>query len=897
MSKKMLAIIICFILTVGCMPSMAAMSDIEPDAPYIEAVEVITALGIMEPVNATEFRPKETVTRAEFVAYAIHLMSIDTGEAETGFYDVASNHPYAKEIAMAYRIGMVHGDGCGYFNPDASVSLSDAVKILCFVTGHNVIAKQYDNPEAKYMKLAHELGLVDGLSLNDSDKLTRGETALILYNALFTPVVQANYSSNSSILYVDSTQTVMTQYLNIHYAEGRVTANSYTSITGQKDSKETEIEVEFVKYTVKEQVYDELLGYHVNVFYREDKSKRRELLHIMANEENKEVTIDAGDILSVADDKVVYDDGVRIKTVKIPKDIYVTYNGDMCFDWTLSDLNISKGTLKILSNDGDNQADFVIVETYTNDLVVNVSETLDKIYLKNAKPIEYLSVDKTVIVKDAVSGKLVSVKDIPADSLISIATSKDGNIITLYTNNTLVKGIVTSISDDKAEISNVSYPVDCALDLSSYIGETVEVWKDFKGNLVMMKDQANSDLLGYIIAVGVEGSAFNKKAVIKLATENGTVEVFDVVEKVSVDGKRTVNINGQQKDITNENLKFVLENAAKNAGTKDGHASQLIRYSTNSDGEIKEIDTAYYDSTTEKENSLQLSKLITKESGESIYCRQGGVLYNTSTKRTICNVPTDAKVFKVSNAPDYRDEENAITIDNGKLFVADRYYVNGSTAQEVAFEAYNVNDVNTTDIVVLYIPDDSILDDAGNNISSNWRERAFPIMGIRNSLNSNLEEVVSFVTLNQSGREVIYQTTEKLAKTGVSEKFKVGDVIAVEMINNKITSIKKLFEYTSDAEYMVPALTAQDAVFYGNLYSCDGNYMALDFDMDTDVDDISSFYLGHRDTRFMIYNVEDQKLSLAEVGDFIGRKETGGSGNNVLIYTNWGTPQFVLMYE
>jgi hypothetical protein len=47
MSKKMLAIIICFILTVGCMPSMAAMSDIEPDAPYIEAVEVITALGIM----------------------------------------------------------------------------------------------------------------------------------------------------------------------------------------------------------------------------------------------------------------------------------------------------------------------------------------------------------------------------------------------------------------------------------------------------------------------------------------------------------------------------------------------------------------------------------------------------------------------------------------------------------------------------------------------------------------------------------------------------------------------------------------------------------------------------------------------------------------------------------
>lgn len=899
MMKKLLSFLLIAVIMVSCLPSVLAVSDLEPDAPYINAVDAVTALGIMESESDTSFNPKKTVTRAEFVAYAVHLMNINSQTAEDLFYDVPVNHKYAKEITYAYKSGMVHGDGMGHFYPDSSVSLSEAVKILCFVTGHNRIAAQFDNPEIKYNMLADELDLTDGLNLSKSDKLTRGETAQILYNVLFAPVVQADYTNGYSNLYENNDVTVMSNYLDIDFVEGRMTANRYTSLTGNKKSSASQIEIEFEAYSADNDIDDGLLGYSVTAFYREA-NNRKEIVYLMPSDDDNTITeISAKDIVKSENGKLEYTYGKKTKTVKIPSDVYLIYNGDILLDWYMSDLSIANGSLKLISNDGDDNIDVVIAENYTNDMLVGVSEDSEKLYFKTLGVLAYDSyaTENNLIIKDAVSGGTLSVGNLKADTMVSVLKSKDGKRCTLYANSSSVNGILNSVSDDTATIGGAEYPIYADVDFSPYLGKNITVWVDYNGYLAIIDDKTNSEQLGYILGVDLSHNAIDKKAMVKMFSDDSTTSVFYVSDNVTVDGKRTAVISGSAVTITAENFKTVLENAAVTAGNKDGNASQLVRYRVGESGEITSIDTANY-TDDEVDSSLRLSTLVTQTSGDKLYCRGGGVLYNMGKRRVACNIPSTAKVFLIPTGPEYRLDSDELSVENGNYFKADSYYVNGSSPTGVAFEAYNCNDVRTSEVIVLYMPDDSMIGSASTSISSNYGTRAFAIKNIYRALDDDGSEVSMLVTFDANGNEIEYQTSRKLTADYISANFKIGDTVAVNLVNNKITAIKQLFRYSSDASYLTPNLTDQDVVFYGELYSCDGSYMALNFAASDATPDTSSFYVGRSDqTRFMIYDTAGGKLRTAKVGDFIGSKQTGSAGNKVLIYTNWSSPRLVVMFE
>lgn len=902
MMKKILSFLLIAVIMMSCLPTVFAVSDLEPDAPYISAVEAVMALGIMEPETATAFNPKKSVTRAEFVAYAVHLMNVNSQTAENLFYDVPVSHKYAKEITYAYKSGMVHGDGMGHFYPDSSVSLSEAVKILCFVTGHNRIAAQFDNPDIKYSMLADELDLTDGLNLSKTDKLTRGETAQILYNVLFAPVVQADYTNGYSNLYENSDVTVMSNYLDLEYVEGRMTANRYTALNGKKTSSSSQIEIEFETYTADENVDDFLLGYAVEAFYKEHTNGEKEIVFVMPSaDDNSVIEIAADDVLKSEKNKIEYSNGKKVKSEKIPSDVYVIYNGEPLLDWYMSDFKISNGYVKLLSNDGDSSIDVVIVEDYVNDMLVGISEDSEKLYFEKSGIISYdtFTSDTKIVVKDASTDAALSIGDLKADTMVSLLKSKKNDRYVIYTNNSTVSGVLDSVGDDFATVGGTSYLTAPGIDLSAYIGKNITVWVDYNGKLAIIDDKVNSDSIGYIIGVDTtRNTPIDKKAIVKMFLDDETTSVFYVSENVSVDGKRTANIGGKSVKITAENFKTVLENAAVAAGTKDGNASQLVRYKLNASGEITEIDTANYNSEDEPENSLQLSTLVTQTSGEKLYCRNYGVLYNMGTRRVACNIPSTAKVFLIPTGLEYRLDSDELSVENGNYFKRDSYYVNGSSPTGVAFEAYNCNDVRTSEIIVLYMPDESMIGSASTSISSNYRTRAFAIKNIYRALDDDGNEVSMLVTFDANGNEIEYKTSHKLTADYISANFRIGDTVAVNLVNDKITAINLLFRYSSEASYLTPDLTAQDVVFYGELYSCDGSYMALNFAASGETPDTSSFHVGSTDvTRFMIYDTAGGKLRTAKVGDFIGSKQTGSAGNKVLIYTNWGTPYLVVMFE
>ncbi|MDF9406771.1 S-layer homology domain-containing protein [Pelotomaculum isophthalicicum JI] len=86
-------------------------------------IEIMAARGVAKGMNANEFMPDATVTRAQFAA----LLARITGAAydpakQPAFADVPAGAWYAKEVAAAYAAGLIKGYDESSFGPDDPVT-------------------------------------------------------------------------------------------------------------------------------------------------------------------------------------------------------------------------------------------------------------------------------------------------------------------------------------------------------------------------------------------------------------------------------------------------------------------------------------------------------------------------------------------------------------------------------------------------------------------------------------------------------------------------------------------------------------------------------------------------------------------------------------------------------
>jgi len=82
-----------------------------------------------------EFRPNDSITRAEFVTIINRVFGFVDKSEET-FSDVPATAWYADAIAKAVAAGTVNGDGTGKFNPNNPITCQEAAVIFyrVFVT-------------------------------------------------------------------------------------------------------------------------------------------------------------------------------------------------------------------------------------------------------------------------------------------------------------------------------------------------------------------------------------------------------------------------------------------------------------------------------------------------------------------------------------------------------------------------------------------------------------------------------------------------------------------------------------------------------------------------------------------------------------------------------------------
>ena len=103
-------------------------TDVRDDAWFNNAISTMANAGIVRGTPGGQFRPNDSVTRAEFSAMIARFFTEFTVE-QNAFTDIEGN--WAEEyINLIAQFGWVQGVGDGVFNPDALMSRAEAAAIV-----------------------------------------------------------------------------------------------------------------------------------------------------------------------------------------------------------------------------------------------------------------------------------------------------------------------------------------------------------------------------------------------------------------------------------------------------------------------------------------------------------------------------------------------------------------------------------------------------------------------------------------------------------------------------------------------------------------------------------------------------------------------------------------------
>ncbi len=173
------------------------------DADYTEAARRLGAIDVMKGDTSGNLMLDQGVTRYQAALFFVQAMtgetSVEKWNAEkqsTVFTDVPE---YATAIDYANGIGLIRGRGNGIYGYNDPITYQDMLVLAVRALGYETDKMAYPSG---YLVAARKLELIDGLAsgIKNTDPLTRGETAQIIWNMLGTEIA-VNDPLTDKILY------------------------------------------------------------------------------------------------------------------------------------------------------------------------------------------------------------------------------------------------------------------------------------------------------------------------------------------------------------------------------------------------------------------------------------------------------------------------------------------------------------------------------------------------------------------------------------------------------------------------------------------------------------------------------------------------------------------------
>ena len=199
--KKFLSLVLALVMTMSLVTISAGAKDFT-DADkvnYTEAVDVMSAVKVIDGYTDGSFNPQGTLTRGAAAKIICNLILGPTTaaalKADTApFKDVPTDHTFAGYIAYCAKEGIISGYADGTFRPAATLTNYAFLKMLLGALGYDAVTEGYvgDNWSINVAKQALAIGLTDGLKdeLVGTAPATREQACLYALNTMQATMIE-----------------------------------------------------------------------------------------------------------------------------------------------------------------------------------------------------------------------------------------------------------------------------------------------------------------------------------------------------------------------------------------------------------------------------------------------------------------------------------------------------------------------------------------------------------------------------------------------------------------------------------------------------------------------------------------------------------------------------------
>ena len=206
--KKFLSLVLALVMTMSLVTVSAGAKDFTDSSKiqYPEAVDVMSAVKVIDGYAEGDFRPTATLTRGAAAKIICNLILGPTTASAlvadaAPYSDVPTNHTFAGYIAYCQKTGIISGYADGTFKPANSLTGYAFMKMLLGALGYKAEQEGYTGPNwsIQVAKRAMNIGLKDDLvgDFNGVKAVTREEACLYAFNTLKATMVE--YEKNSTV--------------------------------------------------------------------------------------------------------------------------------------------------------------------------------------------------------------------------------------------------------------------------------------------------------------------------------------------------------------------------------------------------------------------------------------------------------------------------------------------------------------------------------------------------------------------------------------------------------------------------------------------------------------------------------------------------------------------------
>ena len=376
----------------------AAFTD-EADIQAKDAVNMLTSLGVIEGYEDGSFNPDGTVTRAEMakMIFVVRNNTIDDSAYEniTSNLTDINNHWAKGYIKFCESQGIIAGKGNGIFDPDATVTGTEAAKMLLVLAGYDADKAGLEGAswETNTLRYAGAAGILDNVASGLSSGLPRQYAAQMIYNTLDANRVKWSTDSDSfdDNLGNGYKETVGYAYMDLCSDYGTLTTITSDSLTIKLDQsynsdnyhKWDSTSTKTVSFTKVDTDYSSLLGQTVKVMFKDGKTNN--VLGVFAISDNtvystymNQTELDGSKIkfggTSYSVDDANNNAGTQINVIV---DGAAADAKDLSYFDDTAENKVSMNMVVFADTDSNNRIDTAIVTTYTGGQVTYVGS--DKI--------------------------------------------------------------------------------------------------------------------------------------------------------------------------------------------------------------------------------------------------------------------------------------------------------------------------------------------------------------------------------------------------------------------------------------------------------------------------------------------------------------------------------------